>query len=344
MKVIYMQKSFLVLLCLVWLSACSVFSEKTGDSPLLFSDHVLADKIWDVKAQTFINQQQLMERAVDSDFLLLGETHDNPVHHRYQAWVIEGLGLHKRSAVVAFEMISRQQGALLADEKYDSISSLLAVLKKAPTSWQYDPYYVPLFKSAINADFNIRGASLNQDYIRAIGNKGVQEIPAPIKTTLDYNTLTAEQEASLRKEIVGSHCGMDHDGMVSAMMLTQRVKDAVMMDSLLGDSTAAAEAQTKILVAGSGHTRKDWGVPKYLVQSRPDGKVVAMAWLEVVPEAEAVTDYAQRWGNGVLPFDYVWFTARTDRPDPCEQYRRHMEKRQSSEQREAEKQAQNITE
>lgn len=330
-----MQKSFLALLCLVLLSACSVFPEKAKAPALLHSDHVLANKIWDVRAQKFISQQQLLEQAVESEFLLLGETHDNPLHHRYQAWMIDGLGSRKRSAVVAFEMISRQQETLLASGQYDSVASLLNILKQAPTNWQYEPHYTPLFKSAINANFNIRSASLNRENIRAIGNKGVQEIPAPIKTTLDYNTLTAKQEASLRKEIVGSHCGMDHEGMVSAMMLTQRVKDAVMMDSLLGDSSADAEVQTKILVAGSGHTRKDWGVPKYLVQSRPDGKIMAMAWLEVVPEAQAVTDYAKRWGGGVLPFDYVWFTARIDRPDPCEQFRRHMEKRQSSEQSEA---------
>ena len=323
-----MHKWFLISLILFALSACSVIPEKSAQSPLLLSDHVLADKIWDVRAQKFISQQQLMERAVVSEFLLLGETHDNPVHHRYQTWVIDGLRAHKRSAMVAFEMISRQQGALIADAKYDSADTFVAAMKPVPSNWQYEPHYMSLFESAINAGFEIRAASLDRENIRAIGNKGEQEIPAPIKTALDYNALTVEQVASLRKEIVGSHCGMDHEGMVSAMMLTQRVKDAVMMDSLLGSADAGVE--TKVLVAGSGHARKDWGVPKYLVQSRPDAKIVSIAWLEVVPEADVVADYAQRWGNGTLPFDYVWFTPRTDRPDPCEQFRKHMEKRQSS--------------
>lgn len=327
MKVSFVQKSVLVLLALVWLSACSVFPQHTKQPPLLLSDHVLVDKIWDVRAQKFVSQQQLLEKAANSEFLLLGETHDNPVHHRYQAWVIDGLHSHKRSAMVAFEMISQQQGVILAGRQYDSVESLLAALKQAPSNWQYDPYYLPLFKSAITAGFEIRAASLDKENIRAIGNKGEQEIAAPIKTVLDYNALTAEQEASLRKEIIGSHCGMEHEGMVSAMMLTQRVKDAVMMDSLLASTDA--EAETKVLVAGSGHARKDWGVPKYLAQSRPEANIVSIAWLEVVPDADVVTDYAQRWGTGPLPFDYVWFTPRTDRPDPCEQFRRHMKKRQS---------------
>jgi uncharacterized iron-regulated protein len=286
----------------------------------------LVDKIWDVRTEKFITEQQLMERVVASEFLLLGETHDNPVHHRYQAWVIDGLRQRKRSAVLAFEMISQQQGVLLADQRYDSVESLLAALKQVPSSWQYEPHYIPLFKSAINADFKIRAASLDRENIRAIGNKGEQEIPARVKTILDYNVLTAEQEESLRQEIVDSHCGMDHEGMVSAMMLTQRVKDAVMMDSLVSNNNA----ETKVLVAGSGHARKDRGVPKYILQSRPGTKIVSIAWLEVLPEADTVAGYAQRWGGEALPFDYVWFTPRADRPDPCEQFRRHMKKRESS--------------
>jgi hypothetical protein len=71
-------------------------------------------------------------------------------------------------------------------------------------------------------------------------------------------------------------------------------------------------------------------VPKYILQSRPGAKIVSIAWLEVLPEADTVADYAQRWGGEVLPFDYVWFTPRADRPDPCEQFRRHMKKRESS--------------
>lgn len=324
-----LQRHLLILLVLFGVSACSVTVEKavegSAQPSLLLSDHALANKIWDVRAQEFISQQTLLERAVASEFLLLGETHDNPVHHRYQAWMIDGLQSQKRSAVVAFEMISRQQGMLIADKQYRSVDSLLTALKPAPTNWQYDPHYLPLFESAISAGFKILSASLDRENIRAIGSKGEQEIPAPIKTTLDYNALSAKQEASLKKEIVGSHCGMDHAGMVSAMMLTQRVKDAVMTGSLL-DSDAV---DTNVLVAGSGHTRKDWGVPKYLVQSRPDAKIVAMAWLEVVPEADVVADYAQRWGEGVLPFDYVWFTPRTNRPDPCEQFRQHMKRREA---------------
>jgi uncharacterized iron-regulated protein len=325
-----MRKILLGLLVMVWISACSVLPEQAKGPSLLFSDHPLANKIWDVRGQRFIDRELLIEQAALSEFLLLGETHDNPIHHRDQARMIDGLQSHKRSARLAFEMISRQQGKLIADERYDSVASLIAALKHVPSNWQYEPHYVPLFKSAIQAGFSVRAASLDRENILAIANKGVQAISAPIKTVLDYNVLTHDQEAALRMEIVGSHCGMDHEGMVSAMMLTQRVKDAVMMESLLGDGVTDAKVEIKVLVAGSGHVRKDRGVPKYIMQTRPDAKIVSLAWLEVVAGADEVSDYAQRWDGKTLPFDYVWFTPRVDRPDPCEQFRKHMQLRKTS--------------
>jgi hypothetical protein len=39
--------------------------------------------------------------------------------------------------------------------------------------------------------------------------------------------------------------------------------------------------------------------------------------VEVATGRTAPTDYAERFGGPRLPFDYVWFTARADAPDPC---------------------------
>ncbi|NOX77132.1 MAG: ChaN family lipoprotein [Gammaproteobacteria bacterium] len=326
-----MRKLFvglLTVLLLSGLSACSLSPQRSPPeqpAPLLYSDHVLANKIWDVKAQGFISREQLLERAAASEFVFLGETHDNPVHHQSQAWMIDGLKARERSTVVAFEMISQEQEKLIKNKKYNSTASLIAALNHVPASWQYEQYYTPVFESVINADFDIRAASLDRQVIMAIARKGETEIPAHIKTVLETSKLAPEQQASLQKEIEGSHCGMISEQMVSAMMLTQRVKDAFMAESLLGDDAV----DVNVLVAGSGHTRNDRGVPAYIRPSRPDANIVALAWLEVIPGSDEVKDYAQHWAVDALPFDYVWFTPRVDRPDPCERFRQHMKKKQS---------------
>jgi uncharacterized iron-regulated protein len=313
------------------LSACTLGgmnTETAGDKQseaLLFADHPLAEKVWDVKAQRFVDKAQLLADAVQSDYLLLGETHDNDLHHRYEAWILDGLAMKKRSAAVSFEMITREQMAPLAAKQPSSTDALIALLNKSKTNWGYERYYRPVFDSVLGAAYSVYPASLGRKALMGIARGGDQHIPADIQALLRGAPFTSEQEASLREEIKQSHCGMLDDRMAVAMVLTQRVKDAVMAESLIQRKAV----ETRVLVAGSGHGRKDRGVPLYLRAQAADAKVLSIAWIEVVSDMGKVADYAQAWGSTSLPYDYVWFTARVDRPDPCESFKRHMHKKKT---------------
>src|SRR4051812_674712 len=48
-------------------------------------DHPLVGRVWDVKNATFITRDALWAKLVTADYVLLGEKHDNPDHHRLQA-------------------------------------------------------------------------------------------------------------------------------------------------------------------------------------------------------------------------------------------------------------------
>ena len=76
-------------------------------------------------------------------------------------------------------------------------------------------------------------------------------------------------------------------------------------------------------MAGSGHVRTDRGAPFYLSQLGVKDSV-SVAFIEVSAKASDVSDYTNRWGSDVLPFDYVWFTPYAKRPDPCEAMKKHM--------------------
>lgn len=324
-------KKIVTMIGVLSLSACSfadVDTETAGDNQgaaLLFDDHPLAEKIWDVKAQRFVDKAQLLADALQSDYLLLGETHDNDLHHRYEAWVIDGLRSKKSSAAVSFEMMTREQMAPLAGRQPTAVDELITVLNKTQTSWGYERYYRPVFDSVLGAGYSVYPASLGRQALMGIARGGDRHIPADIRPLLKEAPFSAEQEASLREEIKQSHCGMLDDRMAVAMVLTQRVKDAVMAESLIRHKAV----DVRVLVAGSGHGRKDRGVPLYLRSQAGAGKVVSIAWIEVVPDMGKVADYAQAWGGATLPYDYVWFTARVDRPDPCESFKRHMHKKKN---------------
>ena len=318
------MRGFLLLLCVV-LSACTMPVKKSADIKLIHSDHVLAGKIWDVKAGRFIDKQALAKSIVASDYLLLGETHDNPLHHQGQAWAISQLAAAQRSAVVAFEMISDQQGQVISGKQYDSVASLIAGLDHIETNWGYQRFYRDIFAEALKADYAVLSANFDREDMMRFARKGEAELPHEIKSILDKKPLPSEQEAASRKEIEGSHCGMINEQMTVAMMLVQRAKDAKMAQSM----GANQRVDVRVLVAGSGHVREDRGVPFYLLSSDDEKKQVTIAWAEVQPDVVDASVYAAHWGAEHLPFDYVWFTPRVDRPDPCVQFRQHMKKKAS---------------
>ena len=80
-----------------------------------------------------------------------------------------------------------------------------------------------------------------------------------------------------------------------------------------------------ILIAGSGHVRKDLGVPHYLKKRHPKARITSITWLEVDKLASNINDYAEYIGDNNKRFDYTWFTAQADRPDPCEQMKQYMQ-------------------
>lgn len=319
------KSRLLAVFSLLSLAGCGVSPTLTQEQPvpakdMLLSDHPLAGKIWDVRAGKFIDRQQLSKRIGESRYLLLGETHDNQVHHQGEVWAIAQLRKQQRTAVVAFEMIAPQQGQIISAKQYDSAASLIAGLNHVSDNWEYQKYYGDIFTEVLRAGYAVLPANFDRQEIMNIARKGESELPPKIKTLLDSNPLPEDQVTASRKEIEGSHCGMINEQMTAAMMLVQRAKDAQMAQAILANN----EVDTRVLVAGSGHVRNDRGVPFYLPLQGKENNLLVIAWAEVQEEAVDADAYAAYWGAKKLPFDVVWFTPRFNRPDPCAQFRQHM--------------------
>jgi hypothetical protein len=66
-------------------------------------------------------------------------------------------------------------------------------------------------------------------------------------------------------------------------------------------------------------------VPAYLGRSAPTARAASLAFLEVGRERADPEGYAARFESR-LPFDYVWFTPAVDDEDPCEKFRKSLER------------------
>ena len=295
----------------------------SSDTPkLLLWDHQLVGKIWDVKQKRFIDKATLNTRILDSEYLLVGERHDNFVHHQHQTWVIQQLAKTQLKVSVAFEMIDNYQSARLAKQNITSSDQLIAILNRSKTSWDYEHRYKALFSEALAAGYNIDSANLNSKRLMHTVMQGEDKLPSAYKSMLDKTPLTNELLKALQHEIDQSHCNMLDEKTSDNMVLGQRMRDAIMAHSLL-----KSRAQVKVLIAGTGHVRSDRAVPLYLrTNLESHTKVSKILTIGLIEVEEGVTDvaaYAELWGSNTLPFDIVWFSPQVKREDACANLKQH---------------------
>lgn len=305
-------------------------------------DHVLAGKVWAVAKGREIELDDLARVLERTDFVLLGEQHDNADHHRIQADLLGAMIAAGRRPAVAFEQIDLEHQAAV-DEVLDSspwpndagVEQLATRVAKAAgwekSGWPPFQTYRPVFETAIAAGLPIRAANLSRSMMNRVfasstpPKKGRDDVAVRDAGLLAEVPLPGPARASMSADIEESHCGYASAGMVEKMVEAQRRRDAVMADALaLADSRAAWKGA--VLVAGAGHVRKDYGVPLYLRRVVPSRTMVSVAMLEVVPGTDRPEGYASLLHAGELPFDYVVFTPRADDEDPCEKFRASLEK------------------
>lgn len=292
-----------------------------GVPALALENHSLVNTLWDVHEARPMDRQALVASMLRAKYILLGEKHDNIVHHRHQAWAIRQLHRQSRQAGVAFEMIDTAQADQLGSPVSQGVDTLIDTLESGASGWKYRLLYKPVFEAVIAAAYPIYPANLPRAQIRDIARGKHEAQPGVVKQILQASPLDKQQDDALSREIRDSHCDMLGEAMIPSMVHVQRVRDAVMTHSLVANS---AGHEQMVLIAGAGHVRADRGVPYYLRHQDSKARILTVGFIEVREEGLAPEDYTGRWDGEALPFDVVWFTPRAQRADPCEAMKARM--------------------
>ncbi len=302
-------------------------------------DHPLAGKVWSAREGGLVELRDFARELALARYVLLGEIHDNPDHHLWQAWAIRTVSKLRGSRIVegapqldviAMEMVRTDQNAAL--DKFYGRDVLVPrprkprdfarMLKWSESGWPDFKIYEPIIEQALYERLVIVPASVSREFTRKLSKEGEAALGAEDmkRLTLD-EPLPQPLADALTEEIEKSHCGLMPKSAFPRMSFIQRFRDAVMADALL----AVAAGKGGVLIAGNGHVRSDRGVPVYLVRRGVAREnIVAVEMAEV---AEGVTDpakYVERGPDGEPAADFVIFTPRTTREDPCERMRERM--------------------
>lgn len=270
------------------------------------ADHPLAGRIWQANARSAVPRHALFDAVRRARYRLIGEAHDNPVHHEIQLAVLDALGESGLRPVVAFEQLDREHDAALQKALADrnrTAETLAEAARFNRKAWRW-PYYRPLIEAALRHDMPVRAANLSRADARRVVQLGAGTFERP-------SMWTELHERVLREGIVEGHCRRLPDVAVPGMAAAQRARDATLARALLDPGPDGA-----VLFAGNGHVRRDLGVPLHLRQARPGEPILSLGLLEVEAGQTDPRHYARPSAAGI-PYDYVWLTARADRDDPC---------------------------
>ncbi|WP_428262016.1 ChaN family lipoprotein [Haliangium sp.] len=298
---------------------------ETWQSPLS-QEHPLVGRVWHVAEARFATPAEVTGAAAKARFVLLGESHDNPDHHRLQAEIIDAVAAAAvgRSPAVVFEMIDHERQDAV-DEQLRSApgdaDALAEAIEWDASGWPPWPLYRPVFAATLARSLRVIAANLPRAAAMELA-RGQRELPPELVATYGLDApLPDDLHQALLDELFESHCGLMPREALASLMIVQRARDALMADGL----ARHADPDGAILVAGSGHVRTDRAVPWYLGRAGVASaeEILAIGFREVADELTEPTAYGD---DGALPFDYVWFTPRANDIDHCKELEERMRK------------------
>lgn len=273
--------------------------------------------IWDVRSARAMSEHELLAALASARYRLLGEIHDNPLHHAARASLLARLAAKGlRPAVVMEQFDLDHDAALRAAQRAGADAERLAdagALDRKGWLW---PMHKPIIEAALAAQLSIRAGNLARDALYGDVQAMANDAGAPWYPRLHAARWTEAQAAELRADIVQSHCGKVPESIVPRLVLAQRLRDAAMAQALVG----AATADGAILIAGDGHVRADLGVPVYLHAPGlrdAEARSVSVGFVEATSEEEQAADFPRRFAAENPGFDYLWFTPPAQRENPC---------------------------
>jgi uncharacterized iron-regulated protein len=205
--------------------------------------------------------RQAVNRA---EVIYVGEIHDNPGDHRFEARLIKALARHRVPLVVGWEMFDRsQQPALDAWQRGQLTRTQLFQQTGFQRAWAtYSPWYARILDETRR--LGIRNLALNAR--PALAHKVSQGMKLTPAETRELPRGFSTDEGAFRNftRMVGTHPGMAANSLrrfFDAQSLWDQTMASVILDF------HAREPQTRLVVlTGRGHVERGYGIPYFVTQ------------------------------------------------------------------------------
>lgn len=298
-------------LCLaIVLLSCASLAHAANMPPAV---HPLIGKIWDMNSRSYIDETAVLAMTNKADVLLLGEIHDNPAHHVYQQKLLKArIASGSRPALMMEQLNAEDQPALdhalAGNDSEEVLNSITKLIKFS--DWQI---YQPFLTIAVSNKLPVIAANVSNQQLQPVIWRGYAAIDAgELKRLMVEEVWSESRQNYLVKNMGGAHCGKLRDELRTGLTRSQRLRDALMVDTAVSSISRGVVA-----IVGSSHARRDIGLPLYFAARDPKARIVSVAFVEVSPGVTDPRKYEADSATGDAPYDVIWFTPRMERADPC---------------------------
>ena len=225
---------------------------------------------WTVPGAGRVAAQDILSRAARELVVLLGESHENADHHRWQLNTIAGLAALSPRLVLGFEMFPRRvQGVL--DRWVGGELGEAEFLKASDWSsvWGYETaLYLPLFHFARLNRIPMVALNVEREFVRTVGAKGLEAVPVDKREGVSgaapatgpyVERLFAAYSEHPDKGGVASRSDPEFRRFVDAQLVWDRA-----MAQALAEAAVKSPGALVIGIMGASHISDGFGVPHQL--------------------------------------------------------------------------------
>lgn len=268
-------------------------------------------RAWDAGASAWVEMGALADALARYDVVFVGEQHDDPATHRFEAALLDSVGRRARRVLVSLEMFERDVQPLLDDHAVGRVAEadFLAGARPWPN---YAADYRPLVRMAAARRWPVVAANVPRPLASTVSRGGwaaLDTVPdAHRRWYAAQHACTPEGEYFRRfGEAMGGMAGHGAQAdtaagraMLERFYAAQCLKDETMAESIVR-ARQAWPGWMVIHYNGSFHSESRLGTVERLARRLPSARIAVVT---VVPVPDmAAADPAQSAGLG----DYLVF-------------------------------------
>jgi len=309
---------FPLLLIIMSLVGCQPAEQYLGDPELPYPpDHepVIGD-ILHLPTGFYVNQQVMLDQALQNQVVFVGETHDNPASHQLEIEVLQALQLNNPGNItLAMEMFTPSQQPVL-----DSWTTGKLTEKEflQQVDWYHGwrmnfAYYRPLLDYCRDHNIPILALNAEKELKQKISRRPLDQLNETERQQLPEMVDDPYQQAMVEAVFSGHKMGQ---AMLDGFQRVQTLWDETMAQNLADYLATTGKNRQILVVAGGNHIRYGFGIPRRMFRRIPVSYLlIGSEELNIPADKQDRLMDVNEPKYPMRPYDFLTFTAYEDLPN-----------------------------